>query len=131
LVSSGGNWLADTPYFGLQIVKSQGMAFYTHLVPADDLTWLAQYFIDHPIVAQTFIGAGLPLELFAFLALLNRRIALVYGLLLMALHYMLTEVMSLGFLYHKYLLLVLFVNPVWWVWSAGDGLRKKLVPVKD
>jgi hypothetical protein len=30
-------------------------------------------------------------------------------------HSTVTEVMQLGFLYHKLLLLALFVNPVWWV----------------
>ncbi|MEZ0388658.1 MAG: hypothetical protein ACAI34_16415 [Verrucomicrobium sp.] len=114
LYESGGNWLADTPYFGLQIAKSTDMAYYTHLVPADNAAWLAQYFVDHPLVAQFALGFGLPLELFAFTALLNRRIALVYGALLYLFHQTVTEVMNLGFLYHKGLLLVLFINPVWW-----------------
>lgn len=125
---SGGNWMADTPYFGLQIAKSTDMAYYTHLVPADNAVWLAQYFVDHPLVAQIALGAGLPLELFAFFALLNRRIALVYGLALITFHQTVTEVMNLGFLYHKQLLLVLFVNPVFWAWMAGDWVRRRFGP---
>lgn len=134
LYESGGNWMADTPYFGLQIAKSTGMGYYTHLVPPDNAAWLAQYFVDHPLVAQVAIGVGLPLELFAFLALLNRRIALVYGLSLFLFHQTVTQVMGLGFLYHKCLLLVLFVNPVWWGWRAGEALKDRflrLVPPRN
>lgn len=117
LWNSGFDWLSNAPYFALQMVKSQGMAYHTHLQHADGPSWLAQAFFDHPWIARVAIGGGLPLELFAFVALLNRKIALIYGSLLLLFHHMLTEVMSLGFLYHKYLLFVFFINP-WWVLSA-------------
>lgn len=118
LIDSGGEWLGNTPYFGLQIEKSTGMAYHAHLELPGNAAWLAQYFIDHPLVAKVTIGFGLPLELFAFLALLNRRMALVFGLGLYAFHTIVTEVMHLGFAYNRWLLLFLFINPLWWV-KAG------------
>jgi hypothetical protein len=117
LIESGGDWISDASYFGLQVVKSNGMGFYDHLVPRTDGygAWLGQWFVDHPHAATIILGAALPLELFAFLALNNRRIALLFGLSLYAFHSSITEVMQLGFLYHKLLLLALFINPVWWL----------------
>jgi hypothetical protein len=117
LVDSAGDWVSDTPYFGLQVVKSNGMGFYDHLVPRTDGfgAWLGQWFVDHPHVATIILGAALPLELFAFLALNNRRIALIFGVALFAFHSSITEVMQLGFLYHKLLLLALFINLPWWL----------------
>lgn len=117
LIESGGDWISDTPYFGLQIVKSQGMGFYDHLIARTGSSelWLGQWFVDHPHAATLILGAALPLEFTAFLALNNRRIALLYGLILYAFHDTVTEVMQLGFLYHKLLLLALFINPVWWI----------------
>ncbi|HEY2573522.1 MAG TPA: hypothetical protein VGH65_05605 [Verrucomicrobiaceae bacterium] len=115
LVESRGLWLRDTPYFGLQIIKSMGMAKYGDTGAGQNVQWLAQFALDHPWVFRLFLGVALPLELFAFLALLNRRLALVFGCALLAFHVVNTEVMHLGFYYHKALLVVLFINPVWWL----------------
>jgi hypothetical protein len=117
LVESKGDWISNTPYFGLQVVKSTNMGFYDHLAPRIDGygAWLGQWFVDHPYIAAVMLGAALPLELLAFLGLNNRRIALFIGCALYFFHSTVTEVMQLGFVYHKLLLLALFINPVWWV----------------
>ncbi len=123
-IESEGGWLSDTPYFALQIVKATESAYYNYLIPADNTVWLAQALIDHPTLAKLLIGAALPLEMLAFLGLLNRRSALFFGLSLIAFHSSVTEVMNLGFVYHKSLLLALFVNPVWWAVQAGEKLKR-------
>jgi hypothetical protein len=125
LWESGGSWIQDTPYFGLQIAKSTDMGFYNYLQKPDNAEWLGQYLIDNPILAQLMIGVGLPLELFAFAALLNRRVALFYGIALYIFHSTVSEIMHLGFLYNKWLLVILFVNPVWWA-VQGVGKLKRL-----
>jgi hypothetical protein len=124
LIESKGDWISDTPYFGLQVAKSTGMGFQDYLVPRIDsqTAWLSQWFVDHPIGAAIILGAALPLELFAFLALNNRRIALLFGLALYAFHSTVTEVMQLGFLYHKILLIALFINPVWWLVTGARNM---------
>ncbi|HSI64015.1 MAG TPA: hypothetical protein VLE43_12880 [Candidatus Saccharimonadia bacterium] len=123
LIASGGDWISDTPYFGLQVVKSNGMGFYDYLAPRTEGwgVWLGQWLVDHPFVTAVVLTAALPLELFAFLALNNRRIALFFGVALYLFHSTVTEVMQLGFLYHRMLLFALFINPVWWV---VQGLRR-------
>jgi hypothetical protein len=115
LIQSHGLWFQDAPYFGLQIVKAMGMAKYGDYGEGHDVTWLAQLMLDHPWVAKILIGGGLPLELCAFLAVLNRRLALVFGLALYTFHSSVSEMLHLGFVYHKALLLVLMVNPIWWL----------------
>jgi len=129
LIDSHGLWFKDAPYFGLQIVKAMGMAKYGDSGEARDMAGVAQFMVDHPLVAKLFIGGALPLELFAMLAVLNRRLALFFGVSLYLFHSIVTEVMHLGFAYHKTLLLVLMVNPVWWLYSlfrrpTGNGARK-------
>ncbi|MFZ4764510.1 MAG: hypothetical protein ACOYMN_06105 [Roseimicrobium sp.] len=117
LIESEGNWIADTPYFGLQIVKSNNMGFYDWLAPRTEGFGAAagQWFVDHPWMAMVLFGAALPLELFAFIGLHNRRAALAFGVALFGFHSIVTEFMQLGFLYHKMLLVALFVNPAWWL----------------
>jgi len=118
LAESHGLWFRDAPYFGLQITKAAGMAKYSDTGQGHEVQWLAQFFLDHSWIAAIFIGCALPLELFAFLGLLNRRMALFFGLALFAFHSTVTQMMNLGFTFHKTLLIVLFVNPVWWVVKA-------------
>lgn len=132
LVNSGGEWLSSTPYFGLQIEKSTGMAYHAFLEMPDNAAWLAQFYIDHPLIAQITIGLGLPLELFAFMALLNRRMSLLFGVGLYLFHTIVSLVMGLGFAYNRWLLLILFINPLWWLkeslkWIAGrlDSRREE------
>ncbi len=115
LIQSHGLWFQDAPYFGLQIVKAMGMAKYGAYGPGHDVEGIAQFMLDHPVVAKILIGGAMPMELFAFLAVLNRRTALFFGLALYAFHNTVTEVLHLGFVYHKALLLILMVNPVWWL----------------
>ena len=124
LMESKGDWISDTPYFGLQIVKSNQMGFYDWLTPRTD-GWgasMGQWFVDHPWAAVVVFGAALPLEFFVFLGLNNRRIALLFGLALYTFHSTVTEMMQLGFLYHKMMLMALFVNPVWWAVQAAGKL---------
>lgn len=125
LIESKGDWISDTPYFGLQIVKSNNMGFYDWLVPRTDGVGasLGQWFVDHPMASVVIFGAALPLELLVFLGLNNRRIALFFGLSLYVFHSTVTEMMQLGFLYHKMLLLALFINPPWWICQLIQKIR--------
>lgn len=121
LIQSHGLWFQDAPYFSLQIVKAMGMSKYGDYGEGRNVEWLAQLMLDHPWVAKLLIGGALPLELFAFMALLNRRLSFVFGFGLFLFHSSVTELMHLGFVYHKTLLLLLMVNPAWWL---VQGVRR-------
>ncbi len=124
LIESRGDWFSDTPYFGLQVVKSEGMGYYDWLMPriSGGTAWLGQWMVDHPMATAVILAGALPLELLAFLGLNNRRSALFFGCALLLFHSTVTEVMQLGFLYHKLLLLALFINPAWWLVAGARRL---------
>jgi hypothetical protein len=116
LFFSGGDWLSSARYLPLHIVKNSDMEFYDHL----DATvlrhdWLPQMMMDHPLWCIVIFGLALPLELFAFLGLCNRRSAALFGIGLIAFHETVTQLMSLSFIFNKALLLVFFVAPWWWI----------------
>jgi hypothetical protein len=64
-------------------------------------------------VATVLLTGGLVLELGAFAGLLNRRAAIVFGVLVIGFHLMLGVLMGLPFIEYRRLVLVLFVNPAW------------------
>jgi hypothetical protein len=122
IMNSSGDWLSTARFFPLHLVKNNDMQFYNNLDPAmRELDWLPQVLMEHPMVCMFFFGAALPLELFAFLGLQNRRIAVLFGVGLIAFHESVTQLTHLSFIFNKLLLLFLFVNPIWWL---VQGLRK-------
>ncbi|MDB6137475.1 MAG: hypothetical protein JWO94_547 [Verrucomicrobiaceae bacterium] len=125
LAFSHGAWFSSAKYLPLHIVKNTEMKYYDAINPAAlKNDWLPQLMMEHPLLCQLLFGAALPLELFAFVALFNRRSAALFGIGLIAFHESVTQLMSLSFIFNKALLLVFFVAPWWWV------LRKKGRPAE-
>ena len=122
LFVSKGLWFIDAKYFPLHMLKNTEMQFYDTLDPAARaLDWLPQAMLQHPHWCQFLFGIALPLELFAFIALRNRRAAALFGLGLIGFHQSVTELTHLSFIFNKLLLLILLVAP--WYWVTG-GWRK-------
>ena len=126
LINSNGTWLWDTPNFALQIVKSNGMNYYNSLEPAarGAMEDFSQILLSHPWLAIPFIGSGLILELFAFIGLLNRRTAFWTGALLILFHSTVSVIMSLDFLFNKYLLAIYLCNIPYWIWRCGGWIQR-------
>jgi hypothetical protein len=115
LLFSEGSWLTSARYLPLHIVKNRDMELYDKLdANAVSLEWLPQLMMEHPVWCIVIFGLALPMELFAFLGLCNRRSAAFFGLGLIAFHETVTQLMSLSFIFNKALLLVFFVAPWWW-----------------
>ena len=125
LVVSKGAWIASTRYLPLHIVKNCDMEYYDTIKPeALKHDWLPQLMMDHPTLSSLLFGVALPLELFAFLGLYNRRAAALFGGGLICFHESVTRLMNLSFIYNKALLLVLFVAPWWWI---AEAIRKRKI----
>lgn len=127
LQNSGGDWFSDAQYLALHVTKNNDMQFYDSLDPAaQTLNWLPQVMMQHPTLCQMLFGFGLPLELFAFVGLLNRRLAALFGLALLSFHIAVTELMQLSFIFNKVLLIAYFIAPWWWVRQAVQPSKTRL-----
>lgn len=123
LIVSKGLWFIDAKYFPLHVLKNNEMQYYNLLEDsARRLDWLPQVMLQHPHWCQLLFGIALPLELFAFIALRNRRAAALFGAGLIAFHESVTQLTHLSFIFNKLLLLIFLVAP--WYWLSG-GWRKK------
>jgi len=119
-------WIWDSPNLAVQIIKTNEGNYYNRL----DTSYLeapgfaiAEWICANPWLARPLLGGGLILELFAFLALWNRRWALGIGLGLIAMHEGIHIMMGLHFIYHEYLLLIFLVNPFFWLIAGWQKLR--------
>ncbi len=129
LVNSGGEWIMNVPNLAVQFAKNLDMHWYNFLTPAQGNTELIIHYVTHyPNIARAIFGTGLVLELFAFLALLNRWWALFMGLSLLLMHETISRIMHLGFLYNKLLLIIFFINIPWCIVWLVRRLRPTPVP---
>lgn len=148
---SKGQWLKNSPYVATQIVKTHRQNYYNNLdpgfirgvppAPADPpdpandryrhpVPAAADWLSRHPSLARLVFGSGFFLEMFAFLALIDRRAALVVGLGLVTLHGSVEWLMELTFPFNQRVVALYFVNAAGWavlmardpVWQPGKKL---------
>lgn len=128
IVRSRGNWISDTANFPVQLAKGRDKQYYDFLVetPAETGAWMLRLLTDYPALAKALLGTGLFLELFAFLALLNRPLLALFGIGLLAMHATISEFMGLGFAFNKAALLIFFINVPWWLVRLFESMRGEL-----
>ena len=99
------------PGLAMELEKTNWSAYYDTLEPVPQiLTTTVNLMNEHPTVARLFFGAGLLIELFAFLALWSRRWAFFMGLAIIALHLSISQLMQLNFWYHIWAAMIFMVN---------------------
>ncbi|MFP6873143.1 MAG: hypothetical protein VCA55_06485 [Verrucomicrobiales bacterium] len=140
-----GNWIADSLYFPLQIVKSQRMDYYNSLqqpgqssgsygIISDTLAplalWLEQTMMTSPGWVPVLLAPGFLLELFAFLLLAGRRIGGAFAVTLIIFHLTIAEMMNLNFAYHIYVLGIFFSGVAFWSARGIESIRWRPGPAK-
>jgi hypothetical protein len=117
LLRSRGNWLEDSENLPTQIAKGLRKEYYDTLVEpaADAAPWFIRFMEEWPLFAKAALGGGWFLELFCFIALLNRWMMLFFGLGLVLMHETISSAMGLGFAFNKSVLLVCFINVPFWL----------------
>ena len=118
LFRSGLGWIADSKNFPIQMTKNIRMQYYNTLESetvqgfwAKTSAWGQELFLQSPNLCRLLLSTGLLLELFAVLALLGKRWAATYGLLLIMFHVMGRTMTGLNFRYHMAALLIFLVLP--------------------
>ena len=112
VIASNGLWIWECPMLAVQVMKTNWANYYDTLVATSPtLTEFAQFLVDHPWFTRAFFGAGLLLELFAFVILINRRWAFWFGLGLISLHVGISHVMNLHFIQHIFAVTFFLIIP--------------------
>lgn len=131
LIKSKGLWVWQTPDLVVEMVKTNDQRLYTKQEEAGgvELVDTIAFMTDYPGLTRLVLGGGFFLELFAFLALYSRKWALAFGIGLFGLHRSILWLMKLGFPENEQLLMIYFINPVFWAvagWAWLRGQRQDL-----
>lgn len=127
LLETGGAWFFQTPLIAVQILKTTDQTFYNMLDASGRETGLAvaDWIVQHPLLAGLILSGGLLLELAAPVALLGRRFALAIGLSLVLFHETVQRVMTLYFVWNEYLIWIYLVNVPFWILLAWRAVRRR------
>jgi hypothetical protein len=122
---SDGQWFAKSHYIGLQVVKAERDRYYADLGPPEpgDVP-AARLMLAHPTLTRIFLGAGVMLEFFAFLALAGRVPAVSIALALIGFHRSIAALMSIYFHFNEMLLVIFLVNVPYWTYRLARRLGR-------
>ena len=124
---SDGQWFVKSHYIGLHVVKAERDRYYGKLQPPEpgDVP-AARLMLAHPNLTRLFLGAGVLLEFFAFVALYGRGAAALIALALIGFHRSIAALMSIYFHFNEMLLVIFLINlPFWIVWLAKKISKHK------
>ncbi|MEY4483546.1 MAG: hypothetical protein RL693_998, partial [Verrucomicrobiota bacterium] len=111
LHNSDWQWIQRVPNLALELQKSNWSEYYDTLTPVPEvLNTVVKLMTEYPNTARLFFGAGLFIELFAFVALLGRRWCFFTGVVIIILHLSISRLMQLNFYYHMAAALIFLVN---------------------
>ena len=128
---SDGKWFAKSHYVGLHLVKAERDRYYGKLKepapetePPPPSIVAAREALAHPNLTRIILGAGVLLELFAFVALFGRGMAALIAIALIGFHRSIASLMSIYFEFNEMLLVIFLMNlPFWLVWVAKGIYR--------
>lgn len=125
LTVSGMDWVSNSKYLSLQILKSH---YYKYVTNADpNYINLGNKFVSFVQDNHTFIAAlltaSLILELFAWISIGSKKRAIIYGSLLMLMHIGIKLFMDISLVGISRPMFIFMVNPLFIIWI---GLVKPL-----
>lgn len=128
LFNSGIFWVEDGKRITLQILKSYYSLYvdYGNTTILDKGLKMANFIENHTTLVYFLLGTSLILELFALVSILSKKHALIYGLLLTAMHIGIYIVMDIAIVSILIPMLLFMVNPLHIIWILCKNLYQTL-----
>ena len=111
MVRSKGEWLMNSQYLALDFVKTMRQSYYNDLDPSFAHEPRGVVFLmQHENIARLFFDAGLALEVALVFTVGSRKLALMLGLAVIAMHETIKALMTLSFPTHEAMIVLFFIN---------------------
>ena len=132
LIRSDGRWIHKSVNLASSIVKAKEQQYYNALegTGTESGMAIAEWILANQELARIMFGSALLLELGACIALFHRRLAILVGLSIVAMHEGIRQLMSLNFKYNIMVLTVYFIQaPCLLAWLYRTRLQNALPPM--
>ncbi len=132
LLTSGLNWITDSKYFVLQILKSHYYKYITTIDPQhlEAGNTYIRFIENYPNSIAILLTTSLILELFAWVSCLNKKYALVYGCLLFLMHVGIKYIMDISLVGISRPMIIFMINPLFITWIVAFMPLVKLIKKK-
>lgn len=133
IAASGLGWIDAGANFPSQIVKNYSYLYFD----SGDIAQLHQgytfalFLLHHPGVVQFFLAVSLFLEVFCMVAVLNKRISLIWGLGLLMMHIGIAAIMGIGISVIAKPMVVFFINPLYLIIRGLKHLWQRKISVVE
>ena len=119
LQQSGIGWITSAPLVSIQIIKGYCFTYFNTGNIKDFEPGLrhANFILSHRYLAEGLFAGSLTLELFAWIAVINKRSAFIYGLLLLAMHIGISYFMNILIISIVYPMLIFMINPLYLIYG--------------
>jgi hypothetical protein len=120
LTASGIEWVSNSKYLSLQILKSYHYKYVNyaeHNILKEGIEF-ATYVQDNQNIITTLLTISLILELFAWISLGSKKRAIIYGILLLFMHIGIKLTMDIVLVAIIGPMLIFMVNPLFIIWTV-------------
>ena len=120
LSQSGLGWISSAPMASLQVLKNFAFSYFDsgNINDLNTGVNMANFVLNHYIIAKMLLGFSLFTELFAWVAIRNKFGALLYGILLTCMHFGIYILMNILITAIFFPMLIFMVNPGYWLYRA-------------
>jgi hypothetical protein len=128
LIMSGTDWFTkDSSKFALEVFRvhytrfsATGIDYYLYKGQ-----WISAFLMDHPFILSLILFISLALEIFSGLLLINQRVALLYGFLLLLFHLGILIALDISYPTIMWPMVVACINPLFWAqkWVSNRAER--------
>jgi hypothetical protein len=128
LNETGLAWISDAPQASIQIVKGYCALYFNNgdIGELNKGIALANFVLQHQLIAKLLFGFSLFLELFAFAGVRNKPSTFIYGLLLTAMHLGIFFFMHIIIVAIFFPMFIFMVNPLYLMYAGGSFAYKKI-----
>jgi hypothetical protein len=121
LINSGGAWFANSHNVAIDFVKTTRQSFYSKLDPALQFDPPGvKLLLENEWLAKAFFSSGVVLEAVLFIAIGTRKLALVFGIFVFAMHRSIMELMTLTFHTNEAAVALFYINLPFWIAAVAQ-----------
>ncbi|MBL9117347.1 MAG: hypothetical protein JNJ83_20230 [Verrucomicrobiaceae bacterium] len=123
LWNSDGKWFANSHNVAIDFVKTTRQSYYSKLDPALQFDPPGvRMLLENEWLARAFFSSGVVLETVLLIAIGTRKLAFVFGVMLLAMHRTIMELMTLTFHTNESAVALFYINVPFLIVVAGQKL---------
>lgn len=127
LIQDGFSWFLDSKFIVLQMLKSNQTHYFDGRIDYSEIySPLIEFVLNNPILLSALLLGALIIELSSGLAIINKKLRLIYGFLLLAMHIGIWFFFDIRIVSFIVPMILFMINPLWLGYSSIQKLKTRI-----